>query len=602
MRLFASSSLLSGLLLTASSLASDGYRRIELPPDRGRFRLEAPLAGLPPTLLDSLGNGFGIAQGIARRHGLQGRIMWIDATANLDRVDSPEKIEAQVERLAAIGFNTIVYDVKPIVGWTTYPSDLTRQVLEWRGKTFPAGFDPLKHFVEACRRHAIPLFVSLNAFSEGHQMFRLGPGYERPDLQTVMLEATPILELVGYPERGFPVARQRGRFHPEGAELTLVTGTVPPEALEGLAWVVVGPDRRVAQRGEGSPPAPPSGGFVYAGRGPAAEWIRRQATSGWPVRMVSRYAFVPLGERPERQIPLMMNPHLPENQQRGLDFVREILGRYRVDGIVFDDRLRFGGLDADFSEYSRKKFEEYVGRPLAWPHDVYQVTYGLDLTSGVRPGPYWDAWLAWRAATLQDWVRQVRELVDRLAPGTLFGVYQGSWYGEYQKFGSNWASPQFDGDFAFLTRTYRRTGFAPLVDFVIAGCYYRVPTIARALAAGLPAGRTVEAGGQLANAAVRDEAWTYAGIMLMDYFADPSAVEDALQAAVASTQGVMVFDLSHRFEQFEPVLRRAFRSPARPPHARPDLLRLVRSMRRSLDARGVGRPTFLHEGAPGTGF
>jgi len=52
----------------------------------------------------------------------------------------------------------------------------------------------------------------------------------------------------------------------------------------------------------------------------------------------------------------------------------------------------------------------------------------------------------------------------------------------------------------------------------------------------------------------------------------------------------MVFDLSHRFEQFEPILRRAFAFPARAPHMQPGLLQEVRRRRAALDRMGVKDP------------
>ena len=47
----------------------------------------------------------------------------LDATANLDRINTEEKITALVQKIKETGFNTLVLDVKPIVG-VNHPHDL----------------------------------------------------------------------------------------------------------------------------------------------------------------------------------------------------------------------------------------------------------------------------------------------------------------------------------------------------------------------------------------------------------------------------------------------------------------------------------------------
>jgi hypothetical protein len=91
--------------------------------------------------------------------------------------------------------------------------------------------------------------------------------------------------------------------------------------------------------------------------------------------------------------------------------------------------------------------------------------------------------------------------------------------------------------------------------------------------------------------------------MLADYFREPKMLEQALQAAAATTQGVMVFDLSHQMDRFWPVFDRAFRKPARAPHTVPGLIEAVRKRRAAFDLAGYKEAPFpLLEGAPGAGF
>lgn len=349
-------------------------------------------------------------------------------------------------------------------------------------------------------------------------------------------------------------------------------------------------------------PIIPSGGSALVGAGAGALFLKSKMNLGGYAKFDSEAHYIRIANR-QTQWPLMMNPHHPLVQQRALQFVEEVLKYYEVDGIILDDRLRYGGINADFSDLSKQLFEKHVGEKVNWPSDIYKITYSAQLKEGFRPGKWFDAWLAWRALTMRNWVARARQIIDRTRPGAQFGVYAGSWFGEYTKFGNNYASPEFSAGFGFLTKDYKKTGFAPLLDFLITGCYYRTATIYEALEKGQAVGHTVEAGGQLSNRAVRDQTWVYAGIKLDDYYGNPRALARCLQAAAGSTQGVMVFDLSHKIDTFWPILEAAFKQPASSPNAQPGLLAEIRKRRDALDAMGVKEPpVIIHEGASGTGF
>src|SRR2546423_229096 len=82
------------------------------PPD-----LQAPPGGLPGVMLDWGNDSIGLAKQATRgAQRYQARIMWIDATANIERYNTEEKIAALVKGLKDVGFNTIVFDAKPISG------------------------------------------------------------------------------------------------------------------------------------------------------------------------------------------------------------------------------------------------------------------------------------------------------------------------------------------------------------------------------------------------------------------------------------------------------------------------------------------------------
>src|SRR4051812_5068938 len=100
---------------------------------KSRFDEVGPLVALPKITIDTRLSGQGLANEAARGNRAQARIIWVDGTANLDRVNTAEKIQALVAQIKKAGFNMIVFDVKPISGQTLYPSQYAPKIAEWKG-------------------------------------------------------------------------------------------------------------------------------------------------------------------------------------------------------------------------------------------------------------------------------------------------------------------------------------------------------------------------------------------------------------------------------------------------------------------------------------
>lgn len=573
---------------------------VQLPPSR--FQPAWPLPGLPSIVIDSNQAKIGVAQETVAQRGLQGRVLWIDGTANLERCSSDLKIAELMARVKSVGFNTVVYDVKPIVGRTLYTSKIAEKMTAWKGQTMPAEFDPLTAMVREAHLQGLSLLVSMNAFAEGHSYAKRdagkpdslfgapGWGYDHPELQSWVLRPIPQMTLRGGEQVPFPNTINvwdgtSGLFSsiqklPDGATYV---------ALDAIGTVIsIGSQK------------PTTGVSFIAAKGQLGDNLTTMVTIGDFLSISSASEFVPAAEAQD-QIPLMMNPHHPDVQARTYAFVDEVFANYDVDGLLFDDRLRFAGLEADFSPYTQDLFEKYVKRKVIWPDDIYKVTFNARLQQGIEPGPLFDAWLTWRAQTLTDWVKNVRAHIPK---GKQFGIYAGSWYGDYAQYGNNYGSDQLQAGFPFLTRYYQKTGFASSLDVLITGCYYDTPTIVDAMKVSGPIGRTIEAAGVISNRVARDQCWTYAGLMLSDFDKDHSRLGAALQAACATTQGVMVFDLSHNIDQYWDVFARAFSSDLKKaPHQVPGLIQTVRNTRLVWEKNGWKEPPFpFFHGAPGAGF
>lgn len=569
-----------------------------------------PFKALLPLALDDSNDAVGIAQQTARAKGLQARIMWIDGTANLNRVNTPEKVAALTTQLRTAGFNTIVFDIKPIVGLTLYPSKYTQKLTSWvGGRTLPLEFDPLAEMVKDAHANGLQIVTSMNVFSEGHRDFKLGPGYAHPEWQTTLYE--PSLSIMSSISGATPFPLSDRANQPPRAPglLTVDTDLTNQKAQPGAVAVVLDADLRVQAQIDGgvlpsiSPNIPP-GGSVLLGGAAAGDFLRRYAPIGAELSLLTNTAFVPISARPEQQVPLMTNPNSPEVQARILSMVSEVVRGYAVDGVIFDDRLRYAGINADFSPQTHAQFEKFLGHPVRWPEDVftYQVIYP-SLTKRIIPGPSYEAWNVFRTLTIRNWLASAAATVKAIRPAATVSVYAGSWYPDYPALGSNWAADDFSAGLRFLTPSYQQTGFAGLTDWITTGCYYPPGTIADAIAAGRSPGESVEAAGQFSNRAVNDQTWVYAGIALSNYNGHPELLQRALQAAVASTQGVMVFDLSHNVEQFWPAFSTAFSTPATAPHAVPGLLAEVRRQRAAQKAAGTLQPpVILYNGVSGTGL
>ncbi|MEQ1936484.1 MAG: hypothetical protein ABL962_21735, partial [Fimbriimonadaceae bacterium] len=261
---------------------------ITFKPPLTRFERAYVLPGTNPITIDALNDNQGVAQQFAKTRGLQGRIMWVDGTANLDRVASDELVRKLVTNLKQAGFNTIVFDVKPISGQVLYKSKIAPKIVSWRGRNLPIDFDPLAAMSREAKLQKIELLISLNAFSEGHSMFKAGPGYEQIPLQTVLYDPFPIIAAgpVALGSRAYRRITPNLNEAPKENEVSVFTdGSKLPPPAESLFALSLDKQGRVVDgyefggTGDGVPTVP-EGGSLLVGAGGANELLRELATPG----------------------------------------------------------------------------------------------------------------------------------------------------------------------------------------------------------------------------------------------------------------------------------------------------------------------------------
>lgn len=259
----------------------------------------------------------------------------------------------------------------------------------------------------------------------------------------------------------------------------------------------------------------------------------------------------------------MVNPADPEVQEYELDILKEFVKKYpECDGLIFD-RVRFDGMTADFSDISRKGFEEWSGLRLEnWPEDVLSWYDGDGrLRETWAEGKYFKEWCEWRAHIIHDFVERTHRELKAINPDLVIGDYTGAWYPTYNQVGVNWASSTYDAseDFDWATPTYKTTGYAELLDIYMTGLYYSYITKEDVdKAAGIKGQSTeagleldllhcysVEGGAEMAQYVTKGVVPVIGSIYVEQYIGEMEKFAPAVEQALKSTGGVMVFDIVH---------------------------------------------------------
>jgi hypothetical protein len=564
-----------------------------------------------------------IARSVSAALGTQGRLMWVDGTANLVRTvtadgktstidysTTREGVADAVRRCKAAHINTLVIDVKPLSGQTLYASKVAPRMKEWRGRPVP-DFDVLAAFVEEGHKAGLQIDASINVLSEGHKYFQVGPAYEHVDWQSIVytVDRGLIAPLTG----GRLSVRVPGEPSDPAAPAILadessILGSDPSSGLVGLESVdskggavtsiaVPGKQLNIVLDGNnrcvglvdsallGDDPliAPEGGHLIPTTRDSDRAWSAANLKPGAVVTFDFRTSRIPIAQAPSEKVACFVNPLHPDARRHELDIVRELVTQYDIDGLVLD-RCRYSNLYNDFSDRTRDAFAQWLRsrrtpRTISrWPQDVF--VFPAAPNGKTKDGPLYKLWLEFRAQVMRDFVADIAKIVRSTKPSIALGTYVGSWYPAYYEVGVNWGSPKTRLRFPWFTSDYPRTGYAEFFDWVSTGCYYPVATREDARANGLSEKGTVEFAAQLSDLAVADGAFVYAGIYMQDYVKHPETFVKALDAAGRQSQGWMIFDLSYINDfNWWPYLESAYRTDAPSPEKLKGVLSEIRTAR-----------------------
>lgn len=392
------------------------------------------------------------------------KLMWIDATANIERFNNKDTIDYYLEKVKELGFTDIVVDVRPISGHLLYESDYAPLLTEWNGKEINYTFDYLGYYIEKAHKLGMKVQASLNTFVAGHNYMDEGPIYE----------------------------------------------------------------------------------------GGKADW----ATIVYPPN--EEVKLIPITEE-KQKYSAMVNPINEEFQEYILNIFREVVTKYpELDGVILD-RVRYDGFTADFSELSRRKFEEYLGKELdLFPDDIYR--WKKDEQGNFYPerGQYFLQWIEWRASVIHNFMAKARGVIKEANPKISFGTYTGAWYPSYFEVGVNFASKNYDpsADYDWASPTYKEQGYAELLDLFTVGNYYTTITIDEYQEKNPEVKNETDMWGQKSIwycvegsnqnlKTILDGNQFYGGILADQFYDNPEGLTESIKMNLATSDGLMIFDIVH---------------------------------------------------------
>lgn len=243
---------------------------------------------------------------------------------------------------------------------------------------------------------------------------------------------------------------------------------------------------------------------------------------------------------------VFVNPVREDVRNYELSIIEELVKKYDIDGIVLD-RVRYVGIGSDFSDYTRDKFEEYLGRSVEnWPEDIYKLKQN-DKDIALKYGPLFGSWLTFRAGIIKKFIIDAGSVIKSCPGKVEFLDYTGSWYPLYYLVGSNWGSEKYiPEEYPWVGSEYGSTGYAEYIDKLLSGFYYPDVTIEDALRNRKPAyWYSVEGSGDIVGKVVNN-AVPYAGSLFVKQYEDnPQSFREAIKMCFKKSSGCMIFDLSY---------------------------------------------------------
>ncbi len=285
-----------------------------------------------------------------------------------------------------------------------------------------------------------------------------------------------------------------------------------------------------------------------------------QNKSHWQSINYTDSGFVPITQL-KHKYSAMTNPANPEVQNHELNVIEELVSKYpEFDGLILD-RVRYDGIEADFSPLSIELFKKYLGEKEINIDDIYRWTKNEKGKKVRIEGEYFKKWLEWRASVIYNFMKEAKARVKKVNPEILFGTYTGAWYPVYYEVGVNWASQNYDPskDYEWATPDYKKYGYAELLEIYTTGCYFFEVTkdeveklneeMIKRNEAGMGETKdywySVEGSAEIAKKVIMNALPVLGGLYVEQYKGHPEQFERAIKMCLEKTDGLMIFDIVH---------------------------------------------------------
>ena len=134
-------------------------------------------------------------------------LMWIDATANIERFNNKDTIDFYLQKIKKLGFTDIVVDIRPISGYVLYDSEYAPKLIELHGKPIVYTFDYLGYYMEEAHKIGLKVQASMNTFVAGHNFVDKGIIYEQGKSDWASIVYPPA---VG--EKFIPITQEKKKY------------------------------------------------------------------------------------------------------------------------------------------------------------------------------------------------------------------------------------------------------------------------------------------------------------------------------------------------------------------------------------------------------
>ncbi len=186
--------------------------------------------------------------------------------------------------------------------------------------------------------------------------------------------------------------------------------------------------------------------------------------------ILSSAGLTDIRDNPSSDIFPFLNPADPFVRQFVMDVVEEIVSNYDIDSFTLD-YCRYQNYHSDFSETTRKAFEQWAGVSVAsWPDDIFKVTEDGE----EKFGSYYKEFYEWRSWVITGYVEEIGQRIKAIKPDVKFEYWAASWWPLWST-GQNWASDKRDitGTYWWASANYYKTGFAKHLDVFQNGAYLK---------------------------------------------------------------------------------------------------------------------------------